>query len=412
MKNMKVIDSMDFADIVTVPAIREKDGCNDVMRSHAAFGSDVLTVATGDVSSSFEELDKVSIVGNGGEIYVSTENIFVASSQNDFHEMYDLEVSYDSTVVHRVKLEERTLDYAGSNAIEGHLLDNNYVGSRGSARFSMSQFAMSEHEGHFRIATTRGGVSSSGESESDSMVTTFRITEDDFLHAGGVWGLGVGERLYAVRFIGDMGYLVTFKKVDPLYVLDLSNPADPVLKGELKIPGFSTYLHSLDQNRLIGIGFDADDQGDFAWTQGFKIALFDVSNPSNPVEVGHRIIGSRGTYSTAIEEHHAFTLDREKGILSLPLDLYEGGDGGSDWGSQTSDGVVLLNVDGDGEFETIGEVVISEPSGSSYSYSSSQAKALRTIIIGDDGEDCVITLADDGVYMNRIDGGMSSLGNT
>ncbi|MBT3182692.1 MAG: hypothetical protein HN337_09340 [Deltaproteobacteria bacterium] len=407
-KNMAIIDGLDFADIVTVPAIKKKDGCNDVLRSHAAFGSDVITVATADVTQSFNELDKVSIVGNGGNIYVSTNNIFIASDQNDFHEMYDLDISYDSTVVHRVKLGRSTLDYAGSNAVEGHLLDNSYIGSRYSKRFSMAQFAMSEYEGSFRIATNRNG-SWTEDFAGDSMVATFSITEDDFIPDGSIWGLGVTEKLHAVRFVGDKGYLVTFKKVDPLFVLDLSNPSEPLLKGELKIPGFSSYLHPFGENHLIGLGFDADDQGDFAWTQGLKVSLFDVSNPSNPIEVGHRLIGSRMSYSAAVEEHHAFTLDSKKGILSLPLDLYEGGSGGSQYGSKKSDGVVLLNVDSGGDFETIGEIVVESSSNNSWY---GDAKVLRTIIIGDDGDDCIITLADDGILMNRIDDGMSSLGNT
>ncbi|MCK5642364.1 MAG: beta-propeller domain-containing protein, partial [Gammaproteobacteria bacterium] len=295
--------------------------------------------------------------------------------------------------------------------VAGHLVDNRYVGSRNSERFSMAQFALSEHEGHLRVATTYGQFWGSGDSASQSLVTILDVNSPDLEVTGEVGGLGQGERIYAVRFIGDRGYVVTFKKVDPLYVLDLSDPSDPVVAGELKIPGFSTYLHPMNDEYLIGLGFDADDQGPFAWTQGLKLALFDVSDPADPREVGHRVIGTRGTYSPAVEEHHAFTFDPQRMMIALPVELYEGGTGGSDRGSFVSSSVMLLQVDLSGSFDTLGEIILEEGGSSNYWGGWSPANVLRTIIIGDNQEDGVITLTTSGVTLHRIDDDMSEVGS-
>ena len=116
---------------------------------------------------------------------------------------------------------------------------------------------------------------------------------------GKLEGIGQGENLHAVRFMGDRGYMVTFIKTDPLFVIDLSQPQNPRVLGELTMPGYSDYLHPYDATHLIGVGKDAVDsvQGNFAWYQGLKLALFDVSDVNNPVLVANYSIGDRGTNS-------------------------------------------------------------------------------------------------------------------
>ena len=146
----------------------------------------------------------------------------------------------------------------------------------------LNQFSMDEWNGCFRIATTRGHVSREGSSSTNNVY----VLDSDLNVTGKLEGLAPGETIYSARFIGKRAYLVTFKKVDPFFVLDLSVPSDPKVLGALKIPGFSDYLHPYDENHVIGVGkntVEADPgEGNFAWYQGMKVALFDVTDVANP----------------------------------------------------------------------------------------------------------------------------------
>jgi uncharacterized secreted protein with C-terminal beta-propeller domain len=132
--------------------------------------------------------------------------------------------------------------------------------------------------------------------------------------------------------MGDRAYLVTFKKVDPFFTIDLADPTAPKILGELKITGYSDYLQPYDENHIIGIGKEAVEASpeerknwnqDFAWYQGLKIALFNVTDFANPQEVAKVVIGDRGTESPALYDHHAVLFDREKELLVLPISVYE-----------------------------------------------------------------------------------------
>ena len=135
--------------------------------------------------------------------------------------------------------------------------------------------------------------------------------------AGRVGGLGRGERVFAVRFIGDTGYVVTFRQVDPLYTLDLSQPARPRVLGELKIRGYSSYLHPVGPDLLLGVGQDATDEG---MVQGTQVSLFDVSNLAAPRRVARRALGT-GASSEAEFDHHAFLYWPATRLAVLPLSL-------------------------------------------------------------------------------------------
>jgi hypothetical protein len=408
-KNRGIINASTLADLM--PDIGDDIACSQIARSTAASGTMLLYVVTDSFADPSLLAAKSAILSNGGVVYASRNALYVTASEMVFGWWGIPEYEFtDSTVIHRFSLDGGIPVYWGSANVAGHLVDNSYAGSRYSARFSMAQFAMSEYEGYLRIATTVTTYGSMS-SELDNRVAVLDVSSTSLDQVGEVTGMGRGERIYSVRFIGPRGYVVTFKKVDPLYVLDLSNPAEPQVKGELKIPGFSTYLHPLDDDHIIGLGFEADDMGSFAWTQGLKIALFDVSDPTNPTEVGHREIGTRGSYSAAIEEHHAFTLDRNRGMLSLPVDIYEGGSGGSDIGTHAFSGVILFDVDLSGEFPTIGTIVIDDGSGSESMWWRDSTNVLRTIILGDGVDEGIITLTSTKLYLNRIDEEMGEVGN-
>lgn len=408
-KNLETIETLNIAEMLPTAESDSYILCNQIYRTMDVRGIGLITVVTDDVDDSGGALASISVMGNGGTVYTSPNSIFVASRSNEWW-LQESDDNVEATVIHRFGLEGDLPQYTGSGAIAGHLLDNQYVGSRGSSRFSMAQFAMSEHEGHLRVATTTGGLSPWDDTDSESQVTILDVTGSLFSVIGGVGGLGKGERIYSVRFSDDRGYVVTFKKVDPLYVLDLSDPADARSIGELKMPGFSTYLHQIDEGHLIGLGFDTDDQGSFAWTQGLKLSLFDVSNPEHPKEVGNRVIGSRGSYSPAVEEHHAFTFDPDRMLIALPVELFTGSDGGSQLGQYAGSLVMIIHVDQFGNFESIGEIEFASSEGGDYWQQWRDTTVLRTIIIGEGINDGVITLTNTGLALHRIDGDMNEIG--
>lgn len=153
----------------------------------------------------------------------------------------------------------------------------------------LNQYSLSEHVGRLRVASTEDLTR-----ESESFVTV--LSGDRLARVGGVGGLGRGERIYAVRFAGEKGYVVTFRQTDPLYTLDLSNPADPRVRGELKIPGYSAYLHPVAEDRLLGVGQDTTEEGR---TKGAQVSLFDVSDLATPRRLA---VADLGEYSTSSAE--------------------------------------------------------------------------------------------------------------
>jgi inhibitor of cysteine peptidase len=174
----------------------------------------------------------------------------------------------------------------------------------------LNQWSLDEHDGYLRIATTVGGsgfwgwmFGSSTESAND-----LYVLNDNMNVVGEVLDLGLDERIYSARFIGDEGYMVTFRETDPFYVFDLSNPRDPEMVGELKIPGYSSYLHPLTEDLILGIGQDED------WM--VKMSLFDVSDPTNPTEISKYSLDEY--WSEALETHHAFLQDAKYGVFFMP----------------------------------------------------------------------------------------------
>ena len=167
----------------------------------------------------------------------------------------------------------------------------------------LNQFSLDEYQDHLRIATTVGTTMfRTGESANDVY-----ILDSDLNQTGSILDLGLGERIYSARFIEDKGYLVTFKQIDPFFVLDLSDPKNPQVKGELKIPGYSSYLHPINKDKILGIGKEGSQ---------VKISLFDVSSPENPTEASKYILDEY--WSDILNTHHAFLLDKNHQVFFLP----------------------------------------------------------------------------------------------
>jgi len=211
--------------------------------------------------------------------------------------------SVENTEAHKFAL-DGSFTYRGQASVPGHVLN---------------QFSMDEYNGYFRIATTSGQTWSSTNPSSNNVY----VMDSGMTVVGKLEGLAKGESIYSARFMGNRAYLVTFKKIDPLFVVDLSVPAAPQVLGQLKIPGYSDYLHPYDETHLIGLGKDAEAaegvNRDFAWYQGVKLSLFDVSDVAHPKEVAKYEIGDRGTDSYALQDHKAFLFSKEKNLLAIPV---------------------------------------------------------------------------------------------
>jgi inhibitor of cysteine peptidase len=243
----------------------------------------------------------------------------------------------EKSVVHRIEISELDIDYEAVGEVPGSVLN---------------QFSMDEHEGNLRIATTIGHVSRTGDATS---LNNLYVMDKDLEIIGKVEDIAPGERIYSTRFIEDRAYMVTFKKVDPLFVIDVSNPEKPEILGYLKITGYSDYLHPYDENHIIGIGKETieAETGDFAWYQGLKISLFDVSDVGNPREVAKIEIGDRGTDSYALYDHKAFLFDKKRNLLVIPVSLseidetqYEGQEiPDNAHGERVWQGAFVLNID-------------------------------------------------------------------
>ncbi len=218
----------------------------------------------------------------------------------------ELAKEMQKTVIHKISLAGGKIEYKAGGEVVGTPLN---------------QFSMDQDGEYFRIATTKNQIWSQYVDEADSQSdNNMYVLNKDMQVVGSLTGLAKGERIYSVRFMQDRAYMVTFKQVDPLFVIDLKNPTEPKVLGELKIPGFSNYLHPYDQNHIIGVGRDADENkfGNVQ-AQGVKISLFDVSDVSNPKENAQYIVEGEGTYSDALNDHKAVLFSKEKNLLVLPI---------------------------------------------------------------------------------------------
>jgi hypothetical protein len=200
---------------------------------------------------------------------------------------------------------------------------------------------MDEQDGVLRVATSSGWVP---EPNVSSNLLTLAEQNGKLAPLGSIGGIAPSEDIRSVRFDGTRAFVVTFKKTDPLFVFDLTNPAAPSMLGELKIPGFSTYMHPMDQNHLLAVGFDADDHGDFAFFDGIQIQIFDVSDLSNPLLLHKTTIGTRGSTSEGLTNHLAFNYFPSKGVLALPMTICNGGDDGVYGDTLSFSGLMVFDV--------------------------------------------------------------------
>ncbi|MFA7242234.1 MAG: beta-propeller domain-containing protein [Sulfuricellaceae bacterium] len=308
--------------------------------------SNTISVLALDIGSG-KLVDKVGLFGNLDTLYMSTENLYLVSAE--YPRYFGWQVQADNETrskVYRFSV-GNTLDYTGSAFVDGTVLN---------------QFSLGEHQGVLRIATTRRFWDQDWRSNTENQVATLQGGKGDFVQAGVLGGLGKpGETIRSARFLGDKGYLVTFRNTDPLYTLDLSDPKNPRKVGELTIPGYSSYLHPVDEQRLLSIGRDADSNG---LTQGLLVQLFDIADFAHPKLADKRLYGTNWTTrSSAENDHKAFTY-RADGLLAFDLESQECGVKDY-WTCPTTTALKLLKVDGL-SFKDAGEIKGSDLTGYYY----------------------------------------------
>ncbi len=301
--------------------------CDNALAAQAAQGLSFVSVVSFDLDT-LGDPTRTLIAGKPGYVYSSASALYLATDGADGGDFiaHATDANTDFSTVHKFALDGLSTGYRGSALVPGHVLN---------------QFSMDELDGVLRMATSSGWVPSP---TVNSNLVTLSEQSGTFAQLGNIGGIAPTEDIRSVRFDGTRAFVVTFKKTDPLFVFDLTTPAQPQMLGELKIPGFSTYMHPMDQNHLLAVGFDADDHGSFAYFDGIQLQIFDVSDLKNPMLLHKTTIGTRGSASEGLTNHLAFNYFPSKGMLALPMSVCTGGDDGVYGDALTFSGLMVFDV--------------------------------------------------------------------
>ena len=282
--------------------------------------SNYLLVAAVDIMDEKESANVEAYLGSGSEVYMSENALYV--SGNDYNSFWGT-----VTNITRFTVDGTRIAYSGGGMVQGSLLN---------------QFSMDEYDGNLRVATT--------EWRGDSLNSVY-ILDRNMDQIGSIENLAPGERIFSARFMGDIGYVVTFRQVDPLFVLDLSDPENPKVTGELKVPGFSNYLHPISQDILLGIGQDVDEETGIQ--QGIKLSLFDVSDSGKPREIKNLTLGDTGSYAEVLHNHKALMLKPEEELIAFDatLNTYSG-----KLAREAFNGLVVVKASKAGDLQLVVEI--------------------------------------------------------
>ena len=303
--------------------------CEQVHAPTVFSGFGVTTVLSVPVAGAIDPAAATSVLAPGETVYASLQSMYVSTTSwidpaaDESGDIDQDQVRADfRTNIHRFDISDPTgAVYTASGSVPGEI---------------HNQFALSEHAGHLRVVTTTGRWSS----DSQSWVRVLAKSGGELTEVGSVGDIGRGERVQSVRFAGDVGYVVTFRQVDPFYTIDLSDPAEPAVIGELKIPGFSSYLHPIGDGLVLGVGSDADETGRVT---GAKVSMFDVSNLADPREVA--VWTAPSGWNNIGWDHRAFLWWTPEQLAVIPVTVdYE-------WS-----GAVVLHI-ADGTISEAGRIV-------------------------------------------------------
>jgi len=322
--NKTLVETSEISDWIPV----NEDGdltvdCENVYLPKKFAGFGLVNVVSFDIENNLAITDSVAIFTSAQDVYSSKTRLVVSTPEWNEPGIISRTISNGEgdykTALHTFDISEPgKTEYVASGKVKGTLL---------------SRYSISEHDGYIRVATTEG--SPWGRDDSESIVTVLEEDNKTLVTVGEVDDIGRGERIFAVRFQADIAYVVTFRQTDPFYTIDLSNPENPQILGELKIPGFSSYLHPVDENTVLAVGTDGDENGQ----TGYPVAsVFDVSDLSNPELVSKiRLSENRYAYSLVANDPRAFQF--WDSVALIPVDSR----GGSE--NQEQNELVVVELD-------------------------------------------------------------------
>ena len=312
-RNRRIVESAGAASWLPRYTLRDAHGdvvrkgrlvdCRDVLRPRAFSGLGLVTVLTVDLARGLPPVDSDAVAADARIVYATSSSLYVATSQPPGVTPRGV-VARGGTTIHKLDISSPTQTrYVASGQVPGVLLD---------------QWSLSERDGVLRVASMSVPLLTGGaDTESETSITMLTQRGGSLTVLGRVGGLGRGERVYAVRYVGEVGYVVTFREVDPLYTVDLSVPSRPAIRGELKIRGYSAYLHPVGEGLLLGIGQDATEDGRLL---GTLASLFDVSDPAHPRRLDAFTLGQ--ARSQAEQDHHAFLWWPRSRLAVIPIQAY------------------------------------------------------------------------------------------
>ncbi len=361
-----------------------------------------LMIAAIDLNKPTAPADIDTYLGSGQQVYASAQNLYVAVQKYEYPvqpqvaEPMIYRPADTYTTIYKFQMRPGQVEYYGSGQVPGRILN---------------QFSMDEYEGYFRLATTSGEVWSNDQYTSSNNVY---VLDSGLQVCGRLENIAPGERIYSTRFMGKRAYMVTFKQVDPFFVIDLSNPGQPAILGKLKIPGYSDYLHPYDENHIIGFGKDTIETKGWggqtqAFYQGMKVALFDVTDVTNPIEISKVLIGDRGTESELLRNHKALMFSAARNLLGFPVTVMEVSEDNTSlaqpfpaYGSFAFQGYYVYNIDVNNGLQLQGR--ITHLSGDDYlkagdSWYDSSKNIERGLYIGN----ILYTLSQDMVKANDLE---------
>lgn len=379
--------------------------------------TDVQTlISTVDLDNPTENVSIQSYLIDISNAYVSENNIYLLNREYEPDDVFSVSSLF---TLYGALGPFRFSSYGGDSEHTFTYIYKFNINNDGSVKYdtktkvsgkTINQFSIDEYDGNLRVALY---------DNNGSKVVVFNKNLDKI---GETSYLAKGEKMYSSRFIGNKAYLVTYKTIDPLYVIDLSNPTNPTVLGELKIPGYSTYLHPYDENHLIGIGMETEEKinrdsfGKVTYTSavitGMKMALFDVSDVNNPKQISSTVIGDKRTTSAILTNHKALLFSKEKELLAIPVNNYDEDfeitNSSESYSSiissytnynksYISEGYLVYNINLEDGFKLKGAIT-HDYTKSNYSYST-KTNLLRGLYI----EDNLYTISESTIKVNKLD---------
>jgi len=301
----------------------KKIDCTDIAYFEDTQNYSYMIVAGFNINNK-DEINTETFFGASDTIYASEKNLYITQSiyKDSFFS------NKTENIIYKFNLNNSQIKLQCKGKVDGNL--NN-------------QFSIDEYDGNLRIATTLG--------YDEESTNQLYVLDENLKEIGKIDDLAKGEKIYSVRFIGKIGYIVTFEQIDPLFIIDLSNPTKPVVKGELKIPGYSSYLHPYDETHIIGIGYNTKDNGyGGVKNANMKMSMFDVSDLENPKEMFNIDIGEENVYSEITSNHKALFYNKEKNLIGFPVNSRE------NYARYSTNSLAIYKIDLEKGFEKYGSI--------------------------------------------------------